>query len=336
MIRNVVLVFSLLFLGFGYFFRTKLLNTNGQKTPLINGIHPLVLSALGWILFGVYWLMHYSDYEKIGDSFNMLVSIAALPFFIFIAYRELNEMPGNGLEGLRFLSGITVVSMGGYALISEVPVLEISLEFVNAYLVSGFLAMCGFPAEAGSIDYSGNPLWYRTNGDLLSVPVLHNGSDEILITLSCTAFSSLLLFGAAILSAREPRERKLTTALIILPAIFIFNIIRMAMIAYFTYTGFTSAAFAHHILGKVGSLLALLFLAWVLFTFLPSILESVSEVFDIFFSGSDEKSELEPDSAVKPSSVPKFEPDPLFDKNELKPENAIDSLSSDPTGPEKQ
>lgn len=297
MIKILVLFLSLIFLGVGYLLRTRRMrlasDIKGSATAsnVLSGgvlgkidhlVHPLIFSAIGWILFGVYWALHYPDYRDINDSVNSLFSLAAIPFFLFIAYREISAIPENGLEGLRFLSGITVVSMGGYAILSEVPALELALEYANAYLVSAFLTLSGFPSEAGGIDYSGNPLWHRTNDDLLSVPILHSGDNEILITLSCTAFSSLLLFLAAIISAREPLERRLRTALIIIPSLFLFNIIRMAMITYFTYAGFTSAAFAHHILGKTGSLMVLFFLAWVLFTFLPSVLESVSEIFDLF------------------------------------------------------
>ncbi len=313
MLRYAVLFLSLAFLSLGYMFRTKRLTAHigsknhpeesmegakrittatqsdlatgraqGSATTIL-GINPLFFSAAGWFLYGIYWSLHYQDYQDMNDSINAVFSLCAVPFFGFIAYKEISSIPQGGLEGLRFLSGITVFSMAGYAIVSSIPVVELYLEYVNAYLVSAFLTFTGFPAEAGEIDFSGNSYFFRSNDFILSVPIQHNGHDEILITLSCTAFSSIFLFSAAIFSAREPPATKLKAFLLIIPIIFIFNIIRMSMITYLTYTGTTSPEFAHHILGKIGSLMVLFFLAWVLFTFLPSILNSVSEVFDIFF-----------------------------------------------------
>lgn len=280
MIEFVILFLSMIFLGAGYILRSDRMDMQGKKY-LTQRIHPLILAAIGWLLFGVFWLFHFQDYREADDMVNALISLGAFPFFAYIAFREIESIPRGGCEGLRFLSGITVISMTGYTLVSEVPVLELSLEYINACLVSGFLTLSGFPSEAGGVDFSGNPLLFRSNDHILAVPILHDGHNEILITLSCTAISSMFLFSAAILSAREPGSIKLRTALLIIPTIFILNIVRMSMITYFTYTGLTSPEFAHHILGKAGSLLVLLFLAWVLFTFLPSVLDSVSEVFDI-------------------------------------------------------
>ena len=227
-----------------------------------------------------------------GDWVNAGFSVAALPLFVYIGFRETAaSSPDQSIEheGLRFLTGITVVSMTGYTILSLVPSVELALEYVNAYLTSLFLTLTGFPAEAGQLDLAGNTPWLRSNDALLSVPIVHRGRDEILITLSCTAFSSILLFLAAIMTAREPLIHRIRTAMIIIPAIVLFNVIRMAMITYFTYTGATSAAFAHHVLGKAGSLLALLFLAWVLLTFLPSIMVSISAVFDELIPARDRK-----------------------------------------------
>jgi len=320
MIRFIVLFFSLAFLSIGYYYRNPSLSIRHQRTPEGNrgtvedpkkeqedlreshhfdracdgvggmnaldgsvpfGVHPLKYSSIGWILLGIYWLMQTQYYLDIKDFINAILCVGALPFFGYLSYREWQSVPSGGLEGLRFLSGVTIISLAGYTLVSAVPIIEGLVEYLNAYIVAAFLTLFGFPAEAGEMDFSGNPLWYRTNDLIISVPVLHDGNDEILITLSCTAIGSMLLFGAAIFSARESRKRKVEAFLLTVPVIFILNIVRQAMITYLTYSEMTSPEFAHNILGKFGSLLALLFLAWVLFTYLPSVLEGMQEIFDV-------------------------------------------------------
>ena len=282
MVRFFILIFSIAFLGIGYYFRTKRTKDNIPPHHLPLSLGPL-LSAVGWVLFGLYWILHAPDFLEEEDVTNAFLCLAALPFFGYIALNEWKNSPIGGIEGLRFLSGIAIITMIGYTLVSYIPAVEGALEYVNAYLVAAFLSFFGFPAEAGAIDFSGNPLWHRTNDLIISVPVYHNGHDEIHITLSCTAFPSILLFSAAIVSARECFVTKARVFMLTVPVIFVFNIIRMVIVVHLTYGGITSAGFAHHVLGKAGSLLALIFLAWVLFTFLPSVLRSVGEVIEVFF-----------------------------------------------------
>lgn len=348
-INYTLLILSLFFLGSGYYIRSKghnrssvdhlkIHNHDGRdksfgekrsikKTGTTVSFNPLKLSAIGWFLLGVYWLLLVPEYLEDFDIFNVILCGGALPFFSYIGYiewssanteikcptyekKEMNDTPGpsagtrpekdpqyganltyGGYEGLRFLSGITVISLAGYTIISGVPIVEGSMEYVNAYLVSAFLTLFGYPAEAGGIDYSGNPLWFRNNDLFISVPILHNGQNDVHITLSCTAFPSMLLFTSAIIGANESVRIKMKTFLLTVPVIFVLNILRMSIIVYLTYTGTTSADFAHHVVGKTGSLFALLFLAWVLFTFLPSILDNIEEVYNVLLP-KDHRDEL--------------------------------------------
>lgn len=282
-----ILLISLAFLGFGYFTRGRMLDDNSilQKFK----IHPIDISAIGWVIFGIYWFLQTSNYLDAQDYTNALFVVAAFPFFTFIAYKEHESITSGNIEGLRFLTGITVFTVAGYTIISAIPAIEGGIEYINAYFSSAFLSAVGFPAEAGAIDYVGNEYYYRSNDNLMSVPILHNGRNDILVTLSCTAFPSIFIFTSAILCATEPLRKRLTAFLLIIPGIFILNIIRMSMIAYLTYSETTSPEFAHHVLGKAGSLLALMFLAWVLFTFLPSILTNIREVLDLLFTKSTAK-----------------------------------------------
>lgn len=302
MFEYILLILSLIFLFVGYLIRTRQsgiddpIEIRSLKTPM--GSPDMIpywyFSAIGWILIGIYWLTQVSEYLDISDYINAFLCTAAFPFFTLLAYKEISMgrdgdgIGAEGSEGLRFLSGITVITLAGYTIISAVPIVEGSLEYVNAYLVSAFLTATGFPSRAGSMDLSGNSPWFRSNDLIISAPILHDGHDEILITLSCTAFFSILLFGAAIFSAREPRRMKFKAFALTIPVMFVLNIIRMAMISYLTYTETTSPEFAHHILGRIGSLLALLFLAWVLLTFLPSLQTSMQDAYTaIFKNGKD-------------------------------------------------
>jgi len=283
-----LLFISLFCLGAGYFLRTPRQKGEKNKSSALapDGVPErartgLKLSASGWILFGTYWLLQAPSYYETRDIVNTVFAVGALPFFGKIAHTELKST-GWGLTGLRFLAGLTVITMSAYVLVNEIPAVEGELEYLNAYLVSGYLTALGFPSEAGPIDYAGNPLWHRANDLYISSAILHNGRDDILISLACTAFPSLMLFTGAVFSASEGWKTKLKAFILIIPSIVVLNVVRMAMIAYLTYTGITSAVFAHNVLGKAGSLLALLLFAWVLFTFLPSVLDSIGEIMNIF------------------------------------------------------
>jgi len=304
MFEYAILILSLCFLSTGYLVRNRHSRIGEPvakpSVGMISIPHVPIsyehISALGWFLLGVYWLTQIPDYLDISDYINAMICTAAFPFFTFIAYKEIsmhsngNGTGSEGSEGLRFLSRITIITLTGYTIISAVPIVEGSLEYFNAYIVAAFLTATGFPSKAGAMDLSGNSPWIRSNDLIISAPILHDGHNEILITLSCTAFFSILLFSAAIFSAREPRRIKMKAFMLTIPVMFILNIIRMAMISYLTYTETTSPEFAHHILGKIGSLLALLFLAWVLLTFLPSLQTSTQDAYaTIFGNGKEDK-----------------------------------------------
>ena len=53
-----------------------------DKTNIIPNPH--LFSALGWVLFGLYWLTYISFYQREGDYTNAFLCFAALPFFGYL------------------------------------------------------------------------------------------------------------------------------------------------------------------------------------------------------------------------------------------------------------
>lgn len=235
------------------------------------------LSAAGWGVFAPFWgsmALFFFGYvtgpEAHVDPFNGVLSVVMVFFCLFVMARILR----GGSPVLWKLTRATAFVGLVYFPFTEITPLRDALIGFTDQLTVAALALFGVPASAS------NPyLWVHTNNPTI-VP---DGVPIVEIILACTAVESIALFGGVILAVGEDRRRQALAAFATLPAIYLLNLIRNMFVttAYaYNWYGDAHQSFetAHTMMAKVGSTLALIALAYILFRILPETARFVQEV----------------------------------------------------------
>lgn len=214
----------------------------------------------GWILFGIYWLTKVESYINIQDYFNAVVMILASASSFYLAWLILK---GEGDHAARWASSAAAICGLLYFPFAEVAQLSNWLIENTAYLTFILLSIAGVPATM----YSWNVL------------MLNDRTVEIV--LACTAIESIALFAGVILSVRAPWLRRCAALILSTSLIYILNLARNAfvLLAYGEqWFGDGSFYLAHNVIAKVGSTVALLLIAYIVFSLLPELLDQVDEL----------------------------------------------------------
>ncbi|MCD6108958.1 MAG: archaeosortase A [Thermoplasmata archaeon] len=256
-IENIMLVFAfsgLILLGFGFFYNDKKKISSETK-------------ILGWSLFAIYWSTKPSTlyfYEG-GDVFNAALCIVGIYVLFYFAYHEWlsikrNEISVclNWLAGIAFITGIIYMSIDNIFISAKNWLIETvasqSCWVLNIFNINTI-------REGTLVYYKNYPL-------------------PVNIIFACTAIQSILLFVGLILTLQNVSWRKKIISLAtIVPTVYILNLFRNAMVIYLGGEGITSFEFAHNVIGKGGSLLALIILVYLLFKYIPEIYDNLMCVF---------------------------------------------------------
>ena len=143
----------------------------------------------------------------------------------------------------------------------------------------------------GALDYGEGSRWYRPASEHQEVRVSvegeswqHLDAPTVNIVLACTALQSMIIFVGGVICTKAPYNRRFYAFLATVPPIYILNLIRNAGVIWLTYEhvwGDDTFFWAHAVIGKVGSLIALIFLAIAVFHFLPEMQDSILGVIDL-------------------------------------------------------
>jgi len=76
-------------------------------------------------------------------------------------------------------------------------------------------------------------------------------------------------------------KRKIYGLLITVPPIYVLNLIRTASVVYLAGGNICSVEVAHNILGKTGSLIALVVFAFIIFKILPELYDEIVCIIDL-------------------------------------------------------
>jgi len=239
---NIILFTGLILLGIGYFIKRK----EGK-----------IFNITGYILFGVYWAFQVPYFLKIADLVNAVFCMLALPFFIYIAYHDFVSFKKNeDIECLRFLAGWVFFAGFVYFLIEKIPVLEYGLRYEAAYETVLLLKLL-------SVNATQNGIW------------IHWSDADAGIILACTAIQSIMIFLGAFIAIKANLKRKIYAFLATCPVIWLLNLIRNASLMVIVGTTDIDMEFAHNYIGKTGSLIALIVLAFVVFRILPELYDNI-------------------------------------------------------------
>ena len=287
-LAEILVISSLFILSLGYFFSSKPHFFFGKKFPVKIGHN---LNIIGWLLIGFFWWIQV-EHNIIKDPANAFFCALAMPFFGYLAIHEYLSIRWNSkYEPLRWLAAMTVVAGGIYFFVERVPILSGWLIQVVAEQSIWILNSFDLPTSVGSLDYGEGSKYYRPVSDNQEVQISIEGDEwrnpdslQVTIVLACTALQSMIIFVGGVVCTKAPAKRRFYAFLATVPAIYILNLIRNAVVIWLTYEhvwGDETFFWAHGVLAKIGSLIAMIFLAIAVFHFLPEMQDSILGVIDL-------------------------------------------------------
>lgn len=260
MLTSIPLFLGLIVLGIGFF-------SNHEKKHLI--------MAAGWIIFALYWATQpeFLYYKEDGDIVNAVFCIVGIYFLFYIAYHEyLSHIKREELKPLTFLAGSTFISGFFYFLIEKLPIFAGSLIKVVADQTVWIMRAIGYNVTAGAI----------IHGETITVPVYFNGNHSVQLILACTGLQSMMIFIGVIVALRGVDwRRRLKAFMVTVPVIYVLNIIRNVGVIYGVEVLHQTFYFMHNVVGKIGSLLALIVLAYFAFDILPELYDYIYAIFEL-------------------------------------------------------
>ncbi len=268
-----------------------------------------LLAAVGWQLFGIYWLFQIPKNLLINDTVNILFITGGFSLFAVLSYHEvLSRAWDEQLASMRFIAGASAIAGGLYFALAKLHVLGTPLIFTVANQTT-VLARAFFGYHVGLAA----PPYSITAEDGVIIPVTGMiGGTDIALVLACTGIEAIALFLGAILAApyvqnpwegwrRAPSRLSMTwrrlsplgRCLLALsltgPVIYVLNVLRNVAIIFLLEEhqfagvaqslGYTEFDFVHGILFKLFALGVLIGLSLVVFEIVPELHTAVLGLF---------------------------------------------------------
>jgi archaeosortase A (PGF-CTERM-specific) len=220
-----------------------------------------LLAGLGWAIFGCYWIGQPIHFLAQEDYFNAALSMAAAIVCFYLALRI--TAFGGWSRAYAWASYAAAICGIIYYPFAQIEPLRTGLISITTLITARAMAALSIPAYMES--------W--------NIIALNDRTVEIV--LACTAIESIALFAGVILSVDAPLSRKLLAAAASTSIIYTLNIIRngFVLMAYgWDWFGQDSFFFAHNVVAKAGSALALLAVAYLVLLLLPELASVMDEL----------------------------------------------------------
>jgi archaeosortase A len=250
----IPLFLGLLLLGFGFFLKQN--NT------------ARALKIIGWGLFSFFWatMPSFLYFSEGGDVFNAAVCIIGVYVLLYMAYHEWlsikrNEQVSclNWIAGGTFLAGIIyfTIENGIVPGLQQWIIENVAAQTADLLYIFGVVTI----RDQALIIYNNTP---------------------ILIIFACTAIQSMVLFVGMIGALpRVSIKRKTVGLLVTVVPIYFLNLVRNASVVYMVGSGMVSFELAHNVIGKAGSLLALIVLLFVTFKIVPELYDEIIGIINL-------------------------------------------------------
>ncbi len=236
-----------------------------------------LLRGVGFVLFGIYWLSRIPHFLGSGDTVNAVFSLLGCPFYIYLGLHAYRAPRCKDERALHFMAVTTFAAAFPYFLIAQMPKVSGALIYLVAWNTCLLLRVFGFYYVPGDVQNA--DVWFGVSSEPIHVPIIPS---SISLIFACTALQSMLIFVGAICGSTSSRKSRVKALLILASLVYILNLVRNACLIYLVDVKNYPFELAHNWIGKVGSLIALLFLAYLLFRLLPDIEEKISMVLDLF------------------------------------------------------
>ena len=225
------------------------------------------LKMAGWIIFSFFWSTQINSlyFGVDGDIFNAALSVVGIYVLCYLAYHEWLSLKTKKQIGcLNWIAGAAAIAGFIYFIIELTPLAPWLIETVAAH--SGWL----LNIFTGNVDVYGPNIYYE-------------GSFTVNIIFACTAVQSMVIFVGMILPLTNvDTKRKVYGLLVTVVPVYFLNLIRNALISYLLAEDITSFYIAHNIMGKGGSLIALIILLFIVIKVVPEVFDEILCLSDLY------------------------------------------------------
>lgn len=225
------------------------------------------LKIFGWVIFAFYWSTQPNSlyWGEAMDFVNAFLCIAGIFVLFYVAYHEwLSLKTKKHIGCLNWIAGAACLAGIIYFGIELTPLRPWLIETVAVH--SGWL----LNLFIGDIEVFGVNIFYK-------------GSYAVSIIFACTAIQSMVLFVGMIVALPKVNTiRKLYGLLITVVPIYFLNLIRNAVVTYLVKDDPEFFFIAHNIIGKGGSLIALVILLFIVIKILPELLDEIICLTDLY------------------------------------------------------
>ena len=251
-ILSIPLFISLILLIVGFFLKVRFANN---------------LKITGWVVFGFFWSTKINElyFGVDGDIVNAFLCVAGIYVLFYMAYHEwLSLKRKEKVECLNWFAGVASLAGLIYFIVELTPIAPWLIETVAAH--SGWLLNL----------FIGNVEVYGPN-------IYIDGVFVVNIIFACTAMQSMVIFVGLILPLRKVSlNKKFYGLLATAVPVYFLNMIRNGLISYLLAEDITSFYIAHNIIGKGGSLIALVILLLIVIKIVPEVFDEIICLTDLY------------------------------------------------------
>jgi len=226
-----------------------------------------IVKIIGWGSFAFYWALmpNFLYFSEDSDVFNAAVCIIGIYVLCYFAYHEwLSLQRKEHVSCLQWIAGGTALAGLIYFIIEKTVVADWLIQLVTQQ--SGWLFNIVVGGGVEAIERS----------------IFYNGTFVVNIIFACTAVQAMVLFVGMILPLpRVPALRKLASILLTVIPIYILNLGRNALISLLVKNDPDLFFIAHNVIGKIGALLVLIGLLYIMFKILPELFDEIMCIVDL-------------------------------------------------------
>ena len=232
-----------------------------------------LVGALGWVSFACYCYFETLRCLLLEDYVRTSFALIFLAFSLLLAFLLMTTSEKRDADLVLTITKVALITAVFYFPFSEFALLGDLLIFVTAKLSVMMLNLLNvgvYMVPPSSI--------YSTSSSF------HEVYKPIEIILACTAIQSMALFMGVVFGVTAPIGRKLKAFCVSVPVIYGLNILRNALVgaAYFEQwfgSPLHSFFIAHEVLARIGSMIALIAIAYAVFVILPEALDLIEDLF---------------------------------------------------------
>jgi len=232
------------------------------------------LKISGWIVFAFYWATQPAHlyFGEGNDIFNAVLCILGVFVLFYIAYHEWLSIKRNeNISCLNWIAGASALAGIIYFGIERIAFAPWNIN-LKEWMIERVAEQSTWILDK----IIGNATVKGANISL-------DGNYVVTIIFACTAIQAMVIFVGMIgaLPKISIKRRAIGLIITVIP-IFILNLLRNAMVAFLVGRNITDFFWAHNVISKVGALISLIVLLFILIKLIPEILDEIFCLTDLY------------------------------------------------------